>query len=83
MKTWEIDASEITAGELVHKITDKVKSKISTHSQEMLAKMFRRGTLASTLVKNVGADPDRDDFVYEYGRLAHCLAENRLYGVEE
>ena len=83
LKIWGIDASEITAGELVQKITDRVKSKISTHSLELLQKMFRRGTLASSLVKNVGADPDRDDFVYEYGRLAHCLAENRLYGTEE
>jgi hypothetical protein len=44
--------------------------------------MFKRGTLASTLVKNVGANPDHDDFVYEYGKLAHCLAENKLYGTE-
>jgi hypothetical protein len=83
LKIWNIDASEIIASELVQKITDRVKDKISTHSQALLASMFKRGTLASALVKNVGADPDRDDFVYEYGRLAHCLAENRLYGVEE
>jgi hypothetical protein len=79
LKIWGIDASEITAKELVLKITEKVKNKISSHSQELLQKMFKRGTLASTLVKNVGANPDNDDFVYEYGKLAHCLAENRLY----
>ena len=79
LKIWGIDASEITAKELVLKITEKVKNKISSHSQELLQKMFKRGTLASTLVKNVGANPDHDDFVYEYGKLAHCLAENRLY----
>jgi hypothetical protein len=82
LKVWNIDASEITAGELVQRITEKVRSKISDHSQALLASMFKRGTLASALVKNVGADPDRDDFVYEYGRLAHCLAENRLYGID-
>ncbi len=82
LKIWGIDASEITAGELVQKITDRVKGKISSHSQEMLANMFKRGTLASTLVKTVGADPIRDDFVYEYGRLARCLAENKLYGID-
>ena len=80
---WGIDANEITAGELIQKITDRVKAKISSHSQELLQKMFKRGTLASTLVKNVGANPDHDDFVYEYGKLAHCLAENRLYGTDE
>ena len=83
LKIWGIDSSEITAKELVLKITEKVKNKISSHSQELLQKMFKRGTLASTLVKNVGANPDHDDFVYEYGKLAHCLAENRLYGTEE
>jgi gamma-glutamyl:cysteine ligase YbdK (ATP-grasp superfamily) len=82
LKIWGIEASEITAAELIQKITEKVKNKISTHSLELLQKMFKRGTLASTLVKNVGADPDRDDFVYEYGRLAHCLAENKLYGID-
>ena len=83
LKIWGFDANEITAGELIQKITDRVKAKISSHSQELLQKMFKRGTLASTLVKNVGANPDHDDFVYEYGKLAHCLAENRLYGVDE
>jgi len=83
LKIWNIDASEITAGELIQIITAKVKSKISSHSQELLQKMFKRGTLASALVKAVGADPGHDDFVCEYGRLAHCLAENRLYGVAE
>ena len=81
LKIWKIDASEITAGELVQKITDRVKSKISSHSQELLESQFKRGTLASALVKAVGADPIRDDFVYEYGKLAKCLAENRLYGI--
>ena len=82
LKIWRFDANEITAGELIQKITDRVKAKISSHSQELLQKMFKRGTLASTLVKNVGANPDHDDFVYEYGKLAHCLAENKLYGTE-
>ena len=81
LKIWNIEASEITAGELVQHITAKVRDKISDHSQELLATMFKRGTLASTLVKAVGADPDRDDFVYEYGKLAKCLAENRLYRI--
>ena len=81
LKIWGIDASEITAGELVHKITDRIKAKISSHSQELLASLFKRGTLASALVKAVGANPIRDDFVYEYGKLAKCLAENRLYGI--
>ena len=82
LKIWKVDASEITAGELVQKITDRVKSRISAHSQALLAEMFKRGTLASALVKAVGANPDRDDFVFEYGRLARCLAENKLYGVD-
>lgn len=83
LNVWGIEASEITAGEIVQHIFEVVKGKISSHSQELLRKMFKRGTLASALVKNVGADPGRDDFVYEYGRLAHSLAENRLYDVEE
>lgn len=83
LNVWGIEANEITAGEIVQHIFQIVKGKISSHSQELLRKMFKRGTLASALVKNVGADPGRDDFVYEYGRLAHSLAENRLYDVEE
>ena len=81
LKIWGIDASEITASELIRKITDRVKGKISSYSQELLASQIKRGTLASALVKAVGADPIRDDFVYEYGKLAKCLAENRLYGI--
>ncbi len=77
-----IEASEITAGKLIKKITAKVQSKISAHSLALLQKMFNRGTLARALVKNVGANPERDDFVCEYGRLANCLAENTLYDVE-
>lgn len=83
LSIWGINASEITAGEIVQHIFQIVKGTISPHSQELLCKMFKRGTLASALVKNVGADPGRDDFVYEYGRLAHSLAENRLYDAEE
>lgn len=83
LNVWDIDASEITAGEVVQHIFQVVKGKISSHSQELLRKMFRRGTLASALVKNVGADPGRDDFVCEYGHLARCLAENELYDAEE
>ena len=83
LNVWDIDASEITAGEIVQHIFQVVKGKISSHSQELLRKMFHRGTLASALVKNVGANPGHDDFVWEYGRLARCLAENRLYDAEE
>ncbi|MCQ2098468.1 MAG: glutamate-cysteine ligase family protein [Fibrobacter sp.] len=83
LNVWDIDASEITAGEVVQHIFQVVKGKISGHSQELLRKMFKRGTLASALVKNVGANPGHDDFVWEYGRLARCLAENRLYDAEE
>lgn len=83
LNVWGIDASEITAGEIVQHIFQVVKGKISSHSQELLRKMFHRGTLASALVKNVGADPGHDDFVWEYGRLARCLAENELYDAEE
>lgn len=82
IRVWGMDASEITAGELVRFIAKKVAGKITAHSQELLQKMFKRGTLASALVKNVGANPGRDDFVCEYGRLARCLAENELYSVE-
>jgi len=83
LRVWGIHASEITAGEIVQHIFQTVKGKISPHSQELLLKMFKRGTLASALVKNVGADPIRDDFVCEYGRLARCLANNELYDVEQ
>lgn len=83
LNVWGIDASEITAGEIVQHIFQIVNGKISSHSQELLRKMFHRGTLASALVKNVGADPGHDDFVWEYGRLARCLAENKLYDAEE
>lgn len=82
LDVWGINANEITAGEVVQHIFQVVKGKISGHSQELLRKMFKRGTLASALVKNVGADPGRDDFVCEYGRLARCLNQNELYDAE-
>ena len=82
LSVFGIQASEISAGELIQKITAKVQNYISVHSMQILLKIFARGTLASALVKNVGRDPIRDDFVYEYGRLAQCLAKNELYAVQ-
>lgn len=82
LKAWNIDASEITAKELVQNITDKVKNSISQHSLELLQQMFKRGTLASALVKNIGANPSREDFVNEYRQLACCLTQNKLYSVK-
>lgn len=79
---WKIDASEITAGAIIQEITERIKDKITPRSLDILQKIFKRGTLASALVKNAGADPERDDFVCEYGRLARCLAENKLYDVQ-
>ena len=82
LKAWNIDASEITAKELVQNITDKVKNSISQHSLELLQQMFKRGTLASALVKNIGANPNHEDFVNEYRQLACCLTQNKLYSVK-
>lgn len=82
LKAWNIDASEITAKELVQNITDKVKNSISQHSLELLQQMFKRGTLASALVKNIGANPSRENFVNEYRQLACCLTQNKLYSVK-
>ena len=82
LKAWKIDSAEITAKELIQNITDKVKSHISLHSQELLHQMLKRGTLASALVKNIGAAPSREDFVNEYRRLACCLTENKLYSAK-
>jgi gamma-glutamyl:cysteine ligase YbdK (ATP-grasp superfamily) len=82
LKAWNIDASEITAKELVQNITDKVKNSISQHSLELLQQMFKRGTLASALVKNIGANPSRENFVNEYRQFACCLTQNKLYSVK-
>lgn len=82
LKAWKIDSAEITAKELIQNITDKVKSHISLHSQELLHQILKRGTLASTLVKNIGTAPSREDFVNEYRRLACCLTQNKLYSVK-
>lgn len=67
------------ASDLLKHIFDEVRKSISANSQTVLRDLLERGTLASALVGHLGKSPDRSDFVREYAKLAHSLAENSLY----
>ena len=74
-------SGKCTAGELWKHVFDIVKGDLTEVSESTLEKMLARGTLSSALYCALGDTPSREDFVREYGKLANCLAHNRLYGL--
>ena len=70
-----------TAGDLWKHVFDAVKGDLTEVSRNIMEQMLARGTLSSALYRALGDTPSREDFVREYGKLAVCLAHNRLYGL--
>ena len=74
-------SGKCTAGELWKHVFGAVKSELTEVSECTMEKMLARGTLSSALYCALGDTPSHEDFVREYGKLADCLAHNRLYGL--
>ncbi len=79
LRLFGIDAPSMRASDLLKEIFAKVRENVSEKSRKVLERILERGTLASALVKRLGAAPSREDLVREYARLARSLAENTLY----
>lgn len=79
LRLFGIQGKTKRASDLLKHIFDEVRKSISANSQTVLRNLLERGTLASALVGHLGKSPDRSDFVREYAKLAHSLAENSLY----
>lgn len=79
LRLFGIQGKTKRASDLLKHIFDEVRKSISANSQTVLRDLLERGTLASALVGHLGKSPDRSDFVREYAKLAHSLAENSLY----
>lgn len=78
-----IQSPFIMAKDLWLHLYKQSKEFISTPSQKILEKILARGTIATTLIKKAGDSPSRDRLVYEYNKLAICLAENKLYEIDD
>lgn len=79
LRLFGIQGKTKRASDLLKHIFDEVRKSISANSQTVLRDLLERGTLASALVGHLGKSPDRSDFVREYAKLVHSLAENSLY----
>lgn len=79
LQLFGIQKDSMKASELLKFIFNRVRENISKESQSVLEKILSRGTLASALVKKLGANPSRENFILEYSKLAKCLSENSLY----
>ena len=81
--TFGIQSSFIMAKDLWFYLYNESKNFISTPSQKVLEKILARGTIANTLFKKLRESPGRDRLVYEYNKLAKCLATNKLYDIDD
>ncbi len=79
LKIFGIRESVVSASELLKSLFEKVRSKISPKSAEVLEAILERGTLSTALVSRLGEKTTRKAFIEEYGKLSECLAKNRLY----
>lgn len=79
LKLFGIRESASSASELLKFLFEKVRGRISSESAEVLDAILERGTLSTALVSKLGENPTRKAFLEEYGKLAECLANNRLY----
>jgi gamma-glutamyl:cysteine ligase YbdK (ATP-grasp superfamily) len=82
LRNFGIIQGTMRAGDLWKRIFEAVKSSISQASAVTLVKILERGTLSTSLYKALGEDPGHELIVYEYARLAECLAQNTLYEPE-
>lgn len=79
LKLFGIRESASSASELLKFLFEKVRGRISSESAEVLEAILERGTLSTALVSKLGENPTQEAFLEEYGKLAECLANNRLY----
>lgn len=81
--TLGIQSPFIMAKDLWLHLYNESKNFISTPSQKVLEKILERGTIANTLFKKLRESPGRDRLIYEYNKLAKCLAANTLYDIDD
>lgn len=77
-----IEGSFVKASDVWFHLYNQSKKYISAASQKVLEKILARGTLSSALLKKIGEHPSRDRLVYEYAKLAQCLAQNCIYEID-
>ena len=77
-----IEESSIKASDVWKHLYKHCKKSITLASQKILEKMLARGTLSTVLLKKIGERPSRDRLVFEYAKLAECLAKNTLYEID-
>lgn len=77
-----IEESSIKASDVWKHLYKHCKKSITLASQKILEKMLARGTLSTVLLKKIGEHPSRDRLVFEYAKLAECLAKNTLYEID-
>lgn len=77
-----IEKSSIKASDVWKHLYKHCKKSITLASQKILEKMLARGTLSTVLLKKIGERPSRDRLVFEYAKLAECLAKNTLYEID-
>ncbi len=76
-----IEESSIKASDVWKHLYKHCKKSITLASQKILEKMLARGTLSTVLLKKIGERPSRDRLVFEYAKLAECLAKNTIYEI--
>lgn len=77
-----IEESSIKASDVWKHLYNHCKKFITPASQKILEKILVRGTLSTALLKKIGERPSRDRLVFEYAKLAECLAKNTLYEID-
>ena len=77
-----IEESSIKASDVWKHLYNHCKKFITPASQKILEKILVRGTLSTALLKKIGEHPSRDRLVFEYAKLAECLAKNTLYEID-
>jgi len=77
-----IEESSIKASDVWKHLYNHCKKFITPVSQKILEKILVRGTLSTVLLKKIGERPSRDRLVFEYAKLAECLAKNTLYEID-
>jgi len=76
-----IEESSIKASDVWKHLFHHCKKLISPASQKILEKILTRGTLSTALIKKIGERPSKDRLVFEYAKLAECLAKNTIYEI--
>jgi hypothetical protein len=73
-----LDAAATSAGEVWRTLADSLTSQIAPH-RAALDVILGEGTLASRLLRAVGANPDAAALTKTYRRLCDCLEHGRMF----